>query len=104
MENGLLHNFDMVHNIVVPIPVMVPAPAGTSDSRSNVPVPVSGVEEGKKTDTDTDSGAGITSPLVRSIFLCDSACFRDPILRFHSPSVCRAGASVDFSAFRLAFN
>ena len=63
MEKGLLHNFDMVQNIVVPIPVMVPAPGGTCDSRSNVPVPVSGVEEGKKTDTDTDSGAGITSPL-----------------------------------------
>ena len=67
MENGLLHNFDMVHNIVVPIQVMVPAPAGTSDSRSNVPVPVSGVEEGKKTDTDTDSGAGITSPLATTV-------------------------------------
>ena len=64
MENGLLHNFDMVQNIVVPIPVMVPAPGGTCDSRSNVPVPVSGVEEGKKTDSDTDSGARITSPLL----------------------------------------
>ena len=68
MEKGLLPNFDMVHNIVVPIPVMVPAPAGTSDSRSNVLVPVSGVEEGKKTDTDTDFGAGITSPLVPMSF------------------------------------
>ena len=68
MEKGLLHNFDMVHYIVVPIPVMVPALAGTSDSRSNVPVPVSGVEEEKKTDTDADSGAGITSPVSMFCF------------------------------------
>ena len=84
MEKGLLHNFDMVHYIVVPIPVMVPAPAGTSDSRSNVPVPVSGVEEGKKTDSDTDSGAGITSPLVGIDGICYVALFSDiVVVAFH---------------------